>query len=767
MATYNHTGTGGLKLGYRYIVGGYQRVENNAEIYHVQKNPDMRFVVDESFGTSVRNGRRVAVLRPNGGWTTDGQAKWANQDDSYTMVDQLGLWQWIDDPVDSPDYESYIVLATMGNEIGESGVYGNGFLCQMSPFPEFPRRLTLRIHYTMTGTGSHWLSNITLGYDPEGSGNPSVIAQGKSFDNNIGSNSVHTQDFDMRLVNEDLWVDRNHAIGKPLLFSFNTHSEFDVYNNNPVIGLTIFALEIICEGESSYARGDITNLKESEGFAVSTWYRTWRPTSGRQVLVSRQTGLEDGWELAHDYFYTDSQWDSVLSLRFWDRDLATLVSTGGNSGELEIVPKSDWTHVVAQYRPAQNTTTLRPQSDITIPGYVSKFGDSGTYASAVNGSVNDESTSSGIYLAGSYVAVSQVNVFNIGSLDELPSNAVVRIYAAGNAVGAVATGWTLSDANGDVFATWSSAYEDQDDWFILDAGIYEYPLSISSGSYDFSTVRLGWSFSDYETDPDTEDQIALWIYDLEVVVQDLGTTEILVDGVLKHSHKVFSTPHDSNCRLLLGASDGCGGNALHGDLKDVRLYNRPLSEGEAYQIYRHGCELYTPPSFFAQRSPYYDVSIPHIGTGGLEIGGSAIEFKSLAGDGGLVIGGEVIPTGSSIIPISGGVVVGGTAEVTADWMETGMGGVTVGPYPFLYRKTITVPAETVSEDFDQFYLGVIVELDSAKVGDANFVFADSGLTRLPHEVREYDTTTGRLTAYVRTPLKSDQDNILYVFYGVA
>lgn len=789
MATYNITASGGVKAGGydTLIVGGYGRDKNTADIYHVQANPTMGFVVEDTFGCAVLNGGLIQTLRPNGGWTTSGQAKWSNQDDSYTMVDQLGLWQWVDDPVDFPDYDTYIVLATSGDEIGDSGTYGNGFLCQMSPFSVFPQKLTLRIHYTMTGLGTDWLHNISLGYDPEDSGNPSVFAEGVLFDQNIGSNTVHTQDFDMKFVNEEYWVDKNHVIGKPLLFSFNTHRYGGDYNNNPATGFMIFAIEIVCEYESSYAIGEVTNLKESEGFAVSCWYKTWRPTSGSQVIMNRQNGQEAGWELSHNYFYTDSRWDTVLSLMFWNSQYNQLIGTGGNYGELRLTPNNDWTHVVAQYRPSTYTGTLRPQSDIDIPAYVSKFGDSGTYTSAVNGSVDDTSTDSGIYLVGNYVTVNQAHVFNMGSMEELPSQAKIRIYAKGNAVGAVATGWTLSDANDVVFAEWTSSLEDQDNWLILDEGIYEYPLTITPDDYDLSTVKLGWGFTDYATDPNTEDQIAFWIYDIEIVTEDFGSVEIMVDGILRQSYSPLLPPQDSSSRLILGASDGLASNPLKGYLKDVRLYDRALTEGEAYQIFRHGDELYTSPLFLPQKATtqYYDETAE----GGLVAGGDAdvVSILSIDTSGGVVCGGEagiddigLVCGGSADVSVvssivtSGGVVCGGSALPVRIFIDVASGGVLAGGAAlswtnnfttFTYKRTITVPAGAVSEDLYKFYLGVVVDVDPESIyyDGVDIRITDSQGNKLYHDLRSY--YLGTMQIFFKADLLADEDNVFFIEYG--
>lgn len=590
MATYNHTMQGGVTTGYRYNVGGDQRKETNAEVYHVQHDPDIRFATDETFGTVVRNGTRVNALRPNGHWTSSGSAAWINQDGS---TDLTGHWQSIDENVDDPEIETWIQLTGQGAEIG-SGVYGDGFLCTLPPITSFPNRVTLRIHYEMA-SGSKYIWNPFISYEVTVSGNPGYLAFSNT-DFVVTSNSRHTQDIELPVTNG--WVDTDDVLNKPLFLGFNTHTDAGEYTNDPAVGLKIYALEVLVEGESSYARGEVTNLRESAGFAVSTWYRTWRPTSPHQVLVNRQVGLGDGWELAHDYFYTDSQWDSVLSFRFWDRDEQSLIGTGGNSGELRITPVTDWTHVVAQYRPDAATN---------------------------------------------------------------------------------------------------------------------------------------------------------------------GNVDIFVNGVLRTTYEAFSAPHDSDARLLLGASDGMAGNALHGDLKDVRIYDHPLTEGEVCQMFRHGCELYAMPSFFVLRS--FDPTQPIVASGGVVTGGSAAIYVATGNRAGLEVGGTAVPTGGVTLSVGGGVQIGGAAQSGTDWQITPSGGLVLGEYPYRYAKTITVPAGTVSQDFSAFYLGVIFQLDPTKVGDADFVFTNSALTHLPFELREYDASTGRLTAYVRTPLSAAQDTLLYVLYG--
>lgn len=151
-------------------------------------------------------------------------------------------------------------------------------------------------------------------------------------------------------------------------------------------------------------------------------------------------------------------------------------------------------------------------------------------------------------------------------------------------------------------------------------------------------------------------------------------------------------------------------------------------------------------------------------TGGLLVGG---ETELGAEACGVLMGGTCEITSTTTVSVAGGLHTSGQAMVSSVLNAVPTGGLTLTKFPLPYVRQITVAAGKVGEDFDQFYLPIILELDPSKVVDSTFVFADLGLNPLAYEIREYDETTGRLAAYVRTPLKSAQDTSFYLLYGVS
>ena len=176
-------------------------------------------------------------------------------------------------------------------------------------------------------------------------------------------------------------------------------------------------------------------------------------------------------------------------------------------------------------------------------------------------------------------------------------------------------------------------------------------------------------------------------------------------------------------------------------------------------------------------------------SGGVVVGGigSIVSLKSETGSGGVVISGTATVAGGRNLYVevaSGGVVVGGTgqpiySEIASGGMVCGgsadnahisvvvaTGGVVVTGARWRYRRQLIVAAGRVAEYLDKFYLPVAIQLDPAKAS-SSVMFTDyRGLNYpLAFEVRDYDATTGKLWAYVKTPLKSNADNILYIYYG--
>ena len=97
-----------------------------------------------------------------------------------------------------------------------------------------------------------------------------------------------------------------------------------------------------------------------------------------------------------------------------------------------------------------------------------------------------------------------------------------------------------------------------------------------------------------------------------------------------------------------------------------------------------------------------------------------------------------------------------------------------------YRKKITVdntkvpntdqtdfPVLVNTTDADWKHTGSGGNLGQADGGDILFTSSD-GITKLHHEIESYDSTTGELVAWVRTPtLSSSADTDFYIYYGNA
>ncbi len=143
-------------------------------------------------------------------------------------------------------------------------------------------------------------------------------------------------------------------------------------------------------------------------------------------------------------------------------------------------------------------------------------------------------------------------------------------------------------------------------------------------------------------------------------------------------------------------------------------------------------------------------------------GGRLIHIE--VGSGGVVVSGTAEPIFSEIG--SGGVVIGGSAENAHISVAVATGGVVVGSPRWRYRRQLVVPAGRVAESLDKFYLPVAVQLDPAKASDSVQFTDDRGLNYpLAFEIRDFDAVSGKLWAYVKTPLEADSENVLYVYYG--
>jgi hypothetical protein len=95
----------------------------------------------------------------------------------------------------------------------------------------------------------------------------------------------------------------------------------------------------------------------------------------------------------------------------------------------------------------------------------------------------------------------------------------------------------------------------------------------------------------------------------------------------------------------------------------------------------------------------------------------------------------------------------------------------INPDCWLYRKSITIGSSQVTGDLVDFPILINITdsdlRDKARLDGYDIVFTESdGITRLDHEIESYDSLTGELTAWVRTPdLSSSSDTEIYLYYG--
>lgn len=204
-----------------------------------------------------------------------------------------------------------------------------------------------------------------------------------------------------------------------------------------------------------------------------------------------------------------------------------------------------------------------------------------------------------------------------------------------------------------------------------------------------------------------------------------------------------------------------------------------------------------------------DVDVPatynETGSGGVVVGGVAITRIIFVAKGGVVVGGTSRPTGSQSVTASGGVVAGGVAQLGYKFDQVGSGGVVAGgasrmsvtfseighggtvaggssipngsqnitatggvvvnSAQWLYRRLLIVPDGRVGSNLDKFYLPVAIKLDPQKASSSVKFTDATGINQLAHELRDYDTETGELFAFVKMPLQASADNVFFIFYG--
>ena len=170
---------------------------------------------------------------------------------------------------------------------------------------------------------------------------------------------------------------------------------------------------------------------------------------------------------------------------------------------------------------------------------------------------------------------------------------------------------------------------------------------------------------------------------------------------------------------------------------------------------------------------WYSTPIVFTPSGGLIADGTASPSitYTVTPAGGLIADGSASPTVGYTFTPAGGLVADGSSGGLIDYVITPTGGAIVGPAAwsngYQHRLAITVPSGAVAEDIDKFYLGVTTTIDTATVlnDGTDFYVTDSTGSALDFALRDWDGTTGRFHLFVKTPLLSASDNVLYIYTG--
>lgn len=138
--------------------------------------------------------------------------------------------------------------------------------------------------------------------------------------------------------------------------------------------------------------------------------------------------------------------------------------------------------------------------------------------------------------------------------------------------------------------------------------------------------------------------------------------------------------------------------------------------------------------------------------GGLVAGGSATVSTRLSGVslGGMLAGGECFNTKIVLETASGGLVAGGAATLPNF----------IG---FLYRTTLTVPANKLSSDLQSFYVGKVVDLPTELPLNSTFLVTDVQGNIKDHEIRDFDGSS--VWIFFRADLSAEEDNEFYLYSG--
>ncbi len=208
---------------------------------------------------------------------------------------------------------------------------------------------------------------------------------------------------------------------------------------------------------------------------------------------------------------------------------------------------------------------------------------------------------------------------------------------------------------------------------------------------------------------------------------------------------------------------------------------------------------------------WYTAEYDEVGSGGVICGGSAdvgghwnhtsqdgFEFGGLATVGGTItefVGGGVKAGGTSTYGVqwwleteggfrfngsaggdawfvsTGGALAGGSATVQLNWFKEMTDGFVISnptyDNGFSYRLKFRVPAGEVAANIDKFYLWLSAELDPDETDGTSYLVTDDSTNELASELVRYNSTTGRVTLVVKTPLQAETNNDYWLYYKEA
>lgn len=127
---------------------------------------------------------------------------------------------------------------------------------------------------------------------------------------------------------------------------------------------------------------------------------------------------------------------------------------------------------------------------------------------------------------------------------------------------------------------------------------WDMPIAKKTGSYgwNFELGNGNWNFflqsgtTSYSNSIFVGTGTAIWKH-LSVVIDKIntaGTITAFVNGVQVDTDSVFIGSLENNDNLILGMNSGLNNYKLNGNIDDVRIYNRALSNAEVYQVFSEG-----------------------------------------------------------------------------------------------------------------------------------------------------------------------------------